>query len=120
MLNYWQSHQEYLRSLHEAKISFDSSQRLRLQTELAQAREKLRLLNLDSVMIYLEPFYAFDCLTCKISITSSAVRNPFFNSDIPFTSFRIIFEEKPLYLSKFSRHLIQPRSQIFFNLTLFS
>lgn len=58
MLNYWQSHQEYLRSLHEAKISFDSSQRLRLQTELAQAREKLRLLNLDSVMIYLEPFYS--------------------------------------------------------------
>ena len=58
MLNYWQSHQEYLRSLHEAKISFDSSQLLRLQTELAQAREKLRLLNLDSVMIYLEPFYS--------------------------------------------------------------
>ena len=58
MLIYWQSHQEYLRFLHEAKISFDSSQRLRLQSELAPAREKLRLLNLDSVMLYLEPFYS--------------------------------------------------------------
>lgn len=58
MLIYWQSHQEYLHFLHEAKISFDSSQRLRLQTELAPVREKLRLLNLDPVMLYLEPFYS--------------------------------------------------------------
>lgn len=58
MLNYWQSHQEYLRFLHEAKISFDSSQRTRLQTELACVREKLRLLNLDPVMEYLRPFYS--------------------------------------------------------------
>lgn len=57
MLTYWQSHQEYLFFLHEAKISFDSSQRLRLQTELAPIREKLRLLDLDPVMEYLKPFY---------------------------------------------------------------
>lgn len=58
MLIHWQSHQEYLYFLHEAKISFDSSQRLRLQSELAPVREKLRLLDLDSVMFYLEPFYS--------------------------------------------------------------
>lgn len=57
MLTYWQSHQEYLDFLHEAKIHFDSSQRLRLHTELAVAREKLRLLDLDSVMDYMASFY---------------------------------------------------------------
>lgn len=35
MLIHWQSHQEYLYFLHEAKISFDSSQRLGLQSKLA-------------------------------------------------------------------------------------
>lgn len=58
MLNNWQSHQEYLTFLHEAKIHFDSSQRTRLSTELASIREKLRLLNLDPVMEYLQPFYS--------------------------------------------------------------
>ena len=58
MLNYWQSHQEYQASLHEAKIHFDSSQRTRLSTGLAPIREKLRLLNLDPVMEYLQPFYS--------------------------------------------------------------
>lgn len=53
MINNWQSHQEYLTFLHEAKIHFDSSQRTRLNTELAPIREKLRLLNLDPVMEYL-------------------------------------------------------------------
>ncbi len=58
MLNHWQSHQEYLRFLHEAKISFDSSQRARLQSELAPSREKLRLLDLDPVMGYLKTLYS--------------------------------------------------------------
>ncbi len=55
MLNYWQSHQEYKFFLHEAKVHFDDSQRIRLVTELAPAREKLRLLNPDPVMEYLQP-----------------------------------------------------------------
>ena len=44
--------------LHEAKIHFDSSQRTRLNTELAPIREKLRLLDLDPVMEYLQQFYS--------------------------------------------------------------
>ncbi len=43
--------------LHEAKVYFDSFQRTRLCTELAAAREKLQLLNLDPVMEYLAPLY---------------------------------------------------------------
>ena len=58
MLNNWQSHQEYQAFLHEAKIHFDSSQRARLSSELAPIREKLRLLNLDPVMEYLQRFYS--------------------------------------------------------------
>ena len=57
MIKNWQSHQEYLNFLHEAKIHFDSSQRARLAGECAAAREKLRLLNLDSVMELLEAYY---------------------------------------------------------------
>lgn len=57
MLKNWQSHQDYLNFLHEAKIHFDSSQRVRLAGEFAAAREKLRLLNLDPVMELLEPYY---------------------------------------------------------------
>jgi len=41
MLNSWQSHQEYKALMHEAKIHFDSSQRIRLCTELATVREKV-------------------------------------------------------------------------------
>ncbi len=50
-------HQEYKALLHEAKTHFDSSKRTRLCTELAAAREKLQLLNLDPVMEYLAPLY---------------------------------------------------------------
>ena len=57
MLKNWQSHQEYRAFLHEAKVHFDGSQRTRLSTGLAPAREKLRLLNLDPVMEYLLPLY---------------------------------------------------------------
>ena len=57
MIKIWQSHQEYIHFLHEAKIHFDSSQRTRLTGEFAAAREKLCLLNLDPVMALLEPYY---------------------------------------------------------------
>ncbi len=56
MLKNWQSHQDYLNFLHEAKIHFDSSQRVRLAGEFVVAREKLRLLNLDPVMELLDPY----------------------------------------------------------------
>ena len=56
MLKHWQSHQEYLFFLHEAKVNFDSSLRKRLSSEFASAREKLRLLDLDPVMELLAPF----------------------------------------------------------------
>lgn len=58
MLKHWQSHQEYLFFLHEAKVNFDSSLRKRLSTELACSREKLRLLNLDPVLDLLRPSYS--------------------------------------------------------------
>ena len=58
MLKHWQSHQEYLRFLHEAKVHFDSSQRKRLASEFASARDKLRLLDLDPVKAHLSPFYS--------------------------------------------------------------
>ena len=58
MLKHWQSHQEYLRFLHEAKVHFDSSQRKRLASEFASARDKLRLLDLDPVKAHLAPFYS--------------------------------------------------------------
>ena len=57
MLKHWQSHQEYLFFLHEAKVNSDSSLRKRLSTDFASAREKLRLLDLDPVMELLAPFY---------------------------------------------------------------
>ena len=57
MIKNWQSHQDYLIFLHEAKIHFDSSQRSRLAGEFAVAREKLRLLNIDPVMGLLAPYY---------------------------------------------------------------
>ncbi len=57
MIKTWQTHQEYCKFLHEAKVHFDNSQRIRLTGEFATAREKLRLLNLDPVMELLEPYY---------------------------------------------------------------
>ena len=57
MLIHWQSHKEYLFFLHEQKIYFDSSQKLRLQSEFAAFREKLVLLNLDKAMEFLQQLY---------------------------------------------------------------
>lgn len=58
MLIFWQSHKDYLFSLHETKVHFDSSQRSRLQLEFGPVREKLRLLNLGPAMEYLSSFYS--------------------------------------------------------------
>jgi len=58
MLIHWQSHQEYLYFLHETKVHLDSSQRTRLWIEFDAVHEKLRLLNLDSVMEYLSGLYS--------------------------------------------------------------
>ena len=58
MLIHWQSHQEYLNFLHEAKVHLDSSQRIRLQLEFGSVREKLRLLDLDPVMEFLSGFFS--------------------------------------------------------------
>jgi len=56
MIKNWQSHQDYLHFLHEAKVHFDTSQRAKLSGEFASAKEKLRILNLDPVMGLLEPY----------------------------------------------------------------
>jgi len=47
MIKHWQTNQEYHCFLTNAKTTFDSSERVRLQSELASAREKLRLLDTD-------------------------------------------------------------------------
>ncbi len=52
-----QFHQEYLNFLHETKVHLDSSQRTRLRLRFGPVREKLRLLDLDSVTGYLSAFY---------------------------------------------------------------
>ena len=56
MIKHWQTDQEYHCFLTNAKTTFDSSERVRLQSELASAREKLRLLDTDAAMRFLEPF----------------------------------------------------------------
>lgn len=58
MIKHWQTNQEYHCFLTNAKTTFDSSERVRLQSVLASAREKLRLLDTDAAMHFLEPFYS--------------------------------------------------------------
>lgn len=58
MLIHWQSHQEYLYSLHETKVHLDSSQRTRLHLEFGAVWKKFRLLGLNPVMDYLFAFYS--------------------------------------------------------------
>lgn len=53
----WQSHNDYLKFVHERKIHMDSSQRIRLQTTLAPMKEKLELLDLDGLGVYLKSIY---------------------------------------------------------------
>lgn len=58
MIQHWQTNQEYHCFLANAKTTFDSSERVRLQSELASPREKLRLFNTDAAMRFLAPFYS--------------------------------------------------------------
>ena len=58
MIKHWQTNQEYHCFLANAKTTFDSSERVRLQSELASTREKLRLLDTDAAMRFLDPFYS--------------------------------------------------------------
>lgn len=58
MIKHWQTNQEYHRFLANTKTTFDSSERVRLQSELASPREKLRLFDTDAAMRFLAPFYS--------------------------------------------------------------
>ena len=58
MIKYWQTMNEYHYFLTEAKVSFDSSEKARLHSELWEPWQKLRLFNTDNAMRFLEPFYS--------------------------------------------------------------
>lgn len=58
MVKHWQTNQDYHYFLANAKTTFDSSERVRLQSELAPAREKLRLFDTDAAMRFLVPFFS--------------------------------------------------------------
>lgn len=58
MIKHWQTNQDYHCFLTNAKTTFDSSERVRLQSELAPAREKLRLFDTDAAMRFLVPFFS--------------------------------------------------------------
>lgn len=58
MIKHWQTMHEYQRFLHNCKISFDSSERVRLHTEIQIPRQKLRLFNTDKAMELFLPLYS--------------------------------------------------------------
>lgn len=58
MIKHWQTIQEYLCFLANVKTTFDSSEKVQLQSELSSPREKLRLFDTDAAMRFLEPFYS--------------------------------------------------------------
>ena len=58
MIKYWQSMQDYKYFLNESKVHFDSSERIRLHTELWKPWQKLRLFDSDKAMEFLLPFYS--------------------------------------------------------------
>ena len=58
MIKHWQSMQDYKCFLRNSKVSFDSSERIRLHTELWRPWQKLRLLDIDIAMDALLPFYS--------------------------------------------------------------
>ena len=58
MIKHWQSMQDYKCFLHNSKVSFDSSERTRLHTDLWIPWQKLRLLDTDIAMDVLLPFYS--------------------------------------------------------------
>lgn len=58
MIKHWQSMHEYHCFLNDSKSVFDSSERVRLHSELWIPWQKLRLLDTDSAMGFLSPFYS--------------------------------------------------------------
>ena len=56
MLKQWQSHQQYLNSLHRFKTRLDSSGRIRCRS-LKPIRDRLISLNLDSAGAFLSKLY---------------------------------------------------------------
>lgn len=58
MIKYWQPMQDYKYFLNESKVHFDSSERVRLHTELWKPWQKLRLFDTDKAMEFLLPFYS--------------------------------------------------------------
>ena len=58
MIKYWQSMQKYLYFLTESKVHFDSSERVRLHTELFKPWQILRLFDTDKALEVLLPFYS--------------------------------------------------------------
>ena len=58
MIKHWQSMQDYKCFLHNSMVSFDSSERIRINTELWSPWQKLRLLDTDIAMDVLLPFYS--------------------------------------------------------------
>ena len=58
MIKHWQSMQDNKCFLHNSKVSFDSSERTRLHTELWIPWQKLRLFDTDIAMNVLLPFYS--------------------------------------------------------------
>lgn len=57
MIKYWQSMHEYQCFLNHSKAVFDSSERVRLHSELWLPWQKLRLFDTDRAMAFLAPFY---------------------------------------------------------------
>lgn len=58
MIKQWQSMHNYQCFLTNSKASFDSSERVRLHSELWILWQKLRLFDTDKVMVFLLPFYS--------------------------------------------------------------
>ncbi len=58
MIKYWQPMQDYKYFLNESKVHFDSSERVRLHTELWKPWQKLRLFDIDKAIAFLLPFYS--------------------------------------------------------------
>lgn len=58
MIKHWQSMKDYKCFFHNSKVSFDSSERKRLHTELWEPWQKLWLFDTDKAMAFLLPFYS--------------------------------------------------------------
>ncbi len=69
MIKYWKINRKYHCFLANAKTTFDSSERIRLQSELASPREKLRLFGTDAALFLAArlPYPAMVLLSIHIS-----------------------------------------------------